>query len=144
VPAKDVFHDVVRHALEKEQWIITDDPLFLRFGGVDMYIDLAAEQLMSAEKNGEKIAVEIKSFIGVSATTEFSTALGQFLKYQLALEEEQPDRVLYLAIPLDAYRSFFTLELPRRLVERYRVNLIVYEPEEEEIVTWQKQMNIDK
>lgn len=144
MPAKDVFHDVVRHALEKEQWIITDDPLFLRFGGVDMYIDLAAEQLMSAEKNGEKIAVEIKSFIGVSATTEFSTALGQFLKYQLALEEEQPDRVLYLAIPLDAYRSFFTLELPRRLVERYRVNLIVYEPEEEEIVTWQKQMNIDK
>ena len=39
VPAKDVFHDAVRHALEKEQWIITDDPLFLRFGGVDMYID---------------------------------------------------------------------------------------------------------
>jgi XisH protein len=138
VAAKDVFHDAVRHALEKEQWIITDDPLFLRFGGVDMYIDLAAEQLMSAERNGEKIAVEIKSFIGVSATTEFSTALGQFLKYQLALEEEQPDRVLYLAIPLDAYRSFFTLELPRRLVERYRVNLIVYEPEEEEIVRWQK------
>jgi XisH protein len=144
VPAKDVFHDAVKHALEKEQWIVTDDPLFLRFGGVDMYIDLAAEQLMSAERNGEKIAVEIKSFIGVSATTEFSTALGQFLKYQLALEEEQPDRVLYLAIPLDAERSFFTLELPRRLVEKYRVNLIVYEPEEEAIVRWQKQMNIGK
>lgn len=142
--AKDVFHDAVRHALEKEQWVITDDPLFLRFGGVDMYIDLAAEQLISAEKNGEKIAIEIKSFIGVSATTEFSNALGQFLKYQLALEEEQPDRVLYLAIPFDAYRSFFTLELPRRLVERYRVNLIVYEPEAEAIVTWQKQTNTDK
>ncbi len=142
--AKDVFHDAVRRALEKEQWVITNDPLFLRFGGVDMYIDLAAEQLMSAEKNGEKIAVEIKSFIGVSATTEFSTALGQFLKYQLALEEEQPDRLLYLAIPFDTYRSFFTLELPRRLVERYRVNLIVYEPETEAIVRWQKQMNTDK
>jgi hypothetical protein len=138
VPAKDIFHNAVRHALEKEGWIVTDDPLFLRFGGVDMYIDLAAEQLMSAEKNGEKIAVEIKSFIGVSATTEFSTALGQFLKYQLALEEEQPDRILYLAIPIDAYRSFFTLELPRRLVERYQVNLIVYEPEGETIVRWQK------
>ncbi len=142
--AKDVFHDAVRRALEKEQWVITDDPLFLRFGGIDMYIDLAAEQLMSAEKNGEKIAVEIKSFIGVSATTEFSNALGQFLKYQLALEEEQPDRILYLAIPFDAYRSFFTLELPRRLVERYRVNLIVYEPEAEAIFRWQKQTNMDK
>lgn len=103
-----------------------------------MYIDLAAEQLISAEKNGEKIAIEIKSFIGVSATTEFSTALGQFLKYQLALEEEQPDRVLYLAIPIDADRSFFSLELPRKLVEKYRVNLIVYEPEEETIVRWQR------
>ena len=141
--AKDVFHDAVRHALEKEQWIITNDPLFLRFGGVDMYIE-AAEQLMSAEKDGEKIAVEIKSFIGASATTEFSTALGQFLKYQLALEEEQPDRILYLAIPFDAYRSFFTLELPRRLVERYRVNLIIYEPEAEAIFRWQKQPNTDK
>lgn len=90
--AKDVFHDAVRHALEKEQWIITDYPSFLRFGGVDMYIDLAAEQLMSAERNGEKIAIEIKSLIGVSATTEFSTVLGQFLKYQLALEEEQAAR----------------------------------------------------
>jgi XisH protein len=138
VAAKDVFHDAVRHALEKEQWIITDDPLFLRFGGVDMYIDLATEQLISAEKDGEKIAIEIKSFIGVSATTEFSTALGQFLKYQLALEEEQPDRILYLAIPLDADRSFFSLELPRRLVEKYQVKLIVYEPEDEEIVRWQK------
>jgi XisH protein len=138
VAAKNVFHDAVRHALEKEQWIVTNDPLFLRFGGVDMYIDLAAEHLMSAEKNGEKIAIEIKSFIGVSATTEFSTALGQFLKYQLALEEEQPDRILYLAIPLDADRSFFSLELPRRLVERYQVKLIVYEPEEEKIVRWQK------
>jgi XisH protein len=138
VPAKDIFHNAVRHALEKEQWIITDDPLFLRFGGVDMYVDLAAEQLMSAEKDGEKIAVEIKSFIGVSATTEFSTALGQFLKYQLALEEREPDRVLYLAIPIDVDRGFFSLELPRRLVEKYKVNLIVYEPEEEEIVRWQK------
>jgi hypothetical protein len=138
VPAKDIFHDAVRHALEKERWIITEDPLFLRFGGVDMYIDLAAEQLMGAEKDGEKIAVEIKSFIGVSATTEFSTALGQFLKYQLALEEREPDRVLYLAIPIDVDRGFFSLELPRRLIEKYRVNLIVYEPEEEEIVRWQK------
>jgi hypothetical protein len=138
VPAKDIFHNAVRHALEKEQWIITNDPLFLRFGGVDMYVDLAAEQILGAEKNGEKIAIEIKSFIGVSATTEFSTALGQFLKYQLALEEREPDRVLYLAIPIDVDRSFFSLELPRRLVERYRVNLIVYEPEEEEIVRWQR------
>ena len=51
--------------------------------------------------------------------------------------EEQPNRVLYLAVPWDTYRTFFALELPRRLIERYQVHLIVDEPEEEEIVKWQ-------
>ena len=136
--AKDLFHGAVRRALEKEGWTITNDPLFLNFGGVQMFIDLGAEQIMGAERNGEKIAVEIKSFIGFSATTEFNSALGQFLKYKLALEEEEPARTLYLAIPLDAYRSFFSLELPRRLVERYQVRLIIYNPKEEEIFKWKK------
>jgi XisH protein len=54
--------------------------LYALFGGVDMYVDLAAEQLIFAKKNGERIAIEIKSFIGVSATTVFVTVLGQFLK----------------------------------------------------------------
>jgi hypothetical protein len=88
--AKDLFHDAVRRALEKEGWQITDDPLFISFGGVDMYVDLGAEQILGAERNGEKIAVEIKSFVGPSETTEFNAALGQFLKYQLALEEGSP------------------------------------------------------
>jgi hypothetical protein len=136
--AKDLFHDAVRRALEKDNWLITNDPLFISFGGVEMFIDLGAEQILGAERNGEKIAVEIKSFVGLSATTEFNAALGQFLKYQLALEEEQPDRTLYLPIPLDTYRSFFSLELPRRLIERYNVRLIIYNPKKEEIFKWQK------
>ncbi|WP_373525341.1 XisH family protein [Nostoc sp.] len=138
MPAKDIFHDAVRRALEKEGWLITNDPLFLRFGGLDMYIDLGAEKVLAAERNQEKIAVEVKSFVAPSTTTEFSTALGQYLKYQLALEEEQPERLLYLAVPLDTYRSFFTLELPRLLIQRYQVRLIVFDPEEEAIIKWQK------
>ncbi len=104
--AKDLFHHAVRRALEKEGWTITDDPFFIRFGGVDMYIDLGAEQILAAERGTEKIAVEIKSFLTPSATTEFNAALGQFLKCQLALEQIQPNRTLYLAIPVDAYDSF--------------------------------------
>lgn len=30
MPAKDLFHQAVRHALEKEGWIITYDPLHIR------------------------------------------------------------------------------------------------------------------
>lgn len=131
MPAKDIFHDAVKHALKKDGWLITNDPLFLRFGGLDMYIDLGAEKILAAERDEEKIAVEVKSFVSPSATTEFSTALGQFLKYQLALEEEQPQRLLYLAVPFDTYRSFFTLELPRLLIQRYQVRLIIFDAEEE-------------
>ena len=62
MPAKDLFHDAVREALEKEGWTITDDPLYFTVGEVDFYIDLGAEQLIAAERGTEKIAVEIKSF----------------------------------------------------------------------------------
>jgi hypothetical protein len=61
--AKDVFHNSVKAALQKEGWTITHDPYELAVGGVEMYIDLGAEQLLGAEREGVKIAVEIKSFI---------------------------------------------------------------------------------
>ncbi|MEM9212821.1 MAG: XisH family protein [Cyanobacteria bacterium P01_F01_bin.150] len=137
MPAKELFHDTVKRALIKDGWTITDDPLFLRFGSVDMYVDLGAERILAAERNQEKIAVEVKSFVGPSATTEFDAALGQFLKYQLALEDTEKDRQLYLAVPMDTYRDFFSLDLPRLLVQRYQVRLIVYDPEDEVITKWQ-------
>lgn len=71
MPAKDKFHDVVKVALEKEDWQITDDPLPISVGDVDMVIDLGAERLLAAEKHGEKIAVEVKSFLNTS-TNRFS------------------------------------------------------------------------
>ena len=95
VAANDIFHDAIKHALEKEGWLITHDPLSLQIGGVEMYIDLGAEQLIAAEKHGEKIAVEIKSFVAVSVLYEFHLAIGQYRNYQLALLQEDPERVLY-------------------------------------------------
>jgi XisH protein len=61
--AKDLFHDVVRKALLKEQWTITADPLMIKIEGVTFKIDLAAERVFAAERDGRKIAVEIKSFL---------------------------------------------------------------------------------
>ena len=55
--AKDIFHEAVRKGLEKEGWVITDDPLKLQVGGVEMYVDLGAEKIIAAEKDGQKIAV---------------------------------------------------------------------------------------
>lgn len=136
--AKDKFHDVVKRALIKEGWVITHDPLFIRTGGIEYHIDLGAEKIITAEKNEEKIAVEVKSFVGRSTTSEFHTALGQYLEYLLALEDEHPERVLYLAIPIDIHKTFFSLQFIQRLMERYAVKLIVYNVKQEVIVTWKK------
>ncbi|MEG4248937.1 element excision factor XisH family protein [Microcoleus sp. Pol10D4] len=94
--ARDLFHDAVKEALQKEEWEITADPLILKIQGVKFEIDLAAEKILAAEKLGQKIAVEIKSFLNNSAITDFHLALGQFLNYRLALQIKEPDRTLYL------------------------------------------------
>jgi len=137
MPAKDVFHDVVKTALHKEGWTITDDPLHLRVGGVmDMYIDLGAEKVIAAEKAGCKIAVEIKSFLGSSTLSEFHLALGQFMNYRYALADTEPDRILYLAVPLEVYEAFFTLLFIQSVVQRSALHLLIYDVDTEEIVQW--------
>ncbi|HIK07027.1 MAG TPA: XisH family protein [Trichormus sp. M33_DOE_039] len=136
--AKDIFHDAVRKGLEKEDWVITDDPLRIRSGRVDMQIDLGAERIIAAERGEEKIAVEIKSFISSSNISEFHTALGQFLNYRVALEEQQPDRVLYLAVPQGAYQTFFNLPFVQTITQRFQLSLLIYDPNNEVILTWKK------
>ncbi len=48
--AKDIYHNQVKNALVKDGWNITHDPLFVQFGGVDVYVDLGAEKIIGAEK----------------------------------------------------------------------------------------------
>jgi len=134
--AKDVFHDAVKNALMKEGWIITHDPLIVQFGGFDLYIDLGAESVLAAEKAGKKIAVEIKSFLKPSFISEFHATLGQFINYKLALEEEQPERILYLAIPDEIYQAYFHRPLTQKVVERMEMKLCVYDIEKESILQW--------
>lgn len=53
--AKDIYHNSVRVALEKDGWIITNDPLTLRAGKRDVFVDLAAEKILIAERKEQKI-----------------------------------------------------------------------------------------
>lgn len=105
--AKDRYHHIVRKALEQEGWTITDDPLILETLKRDLEIDLGAERLIAAERGKEKVAIEIKSFLGLSQIHDFYKALGQFNYYSLALEEQEPDRTLFLAVPMGTYDSIF-------------------------------------
>jgi hypothetical protein len=135
--AKDKFHDAVKRGLQKQGWIITHDPLRVEFGEEDeIRIDLGAERLIAAEKGEEKIAVEVKSFLSDSALFDFHTALGQFLNYRLVLEMSEHNRILYLAVPISAYESFFRRDLPKASIQKYQVKLIVYNPVNEVIILW--------
>jgi hypothetical protein len=101
-----------------------------------MYIDLGVERILAAEREGAKIAVEIKSFFKTSAISEFHTALGQFINYRLALSEQEPDRTLYLAVSIDTYTSFFTIRLVQNIIKTYQLKLITYQAVTEVIVEW--------
>lgn len=101
-----------------------------------MYIDLAAEKLIAAEKENQKIAVEVKSFTDPSTLSEFHKAVGQFINYRYALETIEPDRKLYLAIPISVYEEFFQIPFISSIINRSEINLIIYIPEKEEVVKW--------
>jgi hypothetical protein len=135
--AKDLFHDVVKTALIKDGWQITDDPLFLKVGGVDFFIDLGAEKLLAAERDGRKIAVEVKSFLNTSSVADFHLAIGQFINYRVALKVADPERKLFLAVPDIASKTFFQKEFPRMVIQQYELELFVYDIENEVIVLWQ-------
>ncbi len=102
-----------------------------------MSIDLAAEKLIAAEREGEKIAVEIKSFLEKSsAISEFHTALGQFINYRGALRRREPERILYLAVPMTIYNTFFQLDFPKEMVQENQVKMIIYDVKREVISEW--------
>ncbi len=50
MPAKDIYHNTVRTALEKDGWTITNDPLPLKIGKRTLNVDLGAQKLFAAEK----------------------------------------------------------------------------------------------
>ncbi|MEM8642978.1 MAG: element excision factor XisH family protein [Cyanobacteria bacterium P01_G01_bin.54] len=135
--ARDKFHQQVKVALQKEGWQITHDPFMIRISeAVKLQIDLAAESTIAAQRDTEKIAVEIKSFVAESTLYEFHMALGQYLNYCQALEEQEPERAAYLAVPIGTYTEFFQLPFIARSLQRNQVKLIIYHPLEETIEQW--------
>lgn len=103
---------------------------------VKVRIDLGAEKLITAEKDNKKIAVEVKSFIGLSAIFEFHLAIGQFLNYKVVLTQKDPQRILYLAISQDIYEGFFLDSFIQTVLQTYEIKLLVFDAKREEILLW--------
>ena len=130
---------LVRNLLEADGWQVTHDPYFLMLGKRRGFIDLGAERiLLGAEKKGEKIAIEVKSFLGLSDVDQFEDALGQYLLYKPALQEKEPERTLYLALPISFYNSLFDDSYFQKIAQLYDLKMLIFDEKSEIISEWKK------
>lgn len=137
MPAKVISHNNVRNALAKDGWNITRDPLRIRLlRGRNLFVDLGAERLFIAERETEKIAIEVKSFRRTSTMRDLEEAVGQFVLYDRLLKRYYPEYNLYLAVTERIYRSVFLEEAGQILLEDGTIRLVTFHPVEEVIVRW--------
>ena len=136
--ARDLIHQLIRQALETDGWLITQDPYPIKIGGFEMEIDLAAENLLVAERGIEKIAVEIKSFAGLSKVYDFHPAVGQFVDYRIALRTREPERILFIGITDEVWDSLFQLPFAQMVIDELKMKIVVVNPDKKEVVQWIK------
>ncbi len=103
---------------------------------METYVDIAAEKVFIAEKEGRKIAVEVKSFVGKSNLSELEKAVGQFIIYRLAMRKEEPERELFLAISEKIYNKLFLNPDVIELIETENLKVVVFNESKELIVRW--------
>jgi hypothetical protein len=97
---------------------------------------LGAEQLLAAEKEERRIAVEIKSFVGDSEVEHLEKAMGQYVVYRAVLAVREPGRSLYLAVPHRVLRDVFDEPLGRLLMVDQSVRIVGFDPLTEVITQW--------
>jgi hypothetical protein len=136
MPALDFIHDAVKKALIKDGWTITHDPYTIIYKDLKAFVDLGAERQLAAERDGTKIAVEIKSFLTPSPIQAFEMALGQYLLYDTLLDMVDPDRKLYLAISQETFEQIFSREAIQEVTQKAKIALLVVDDEKEEICLW--------
>lgn len=135
--AKDKHHDAVIEALKKDGWKITHSPLRILWEQKVMFVDLGAEPIIAAEKEQEKIAVEIKTFANPNALNDIHPAAGQYVFYRSVLKRLQPERILYLAIPAEAFENLFAKgRVGEVLLQDEQIRVIVFDPVKQEILQW--------
>jgi hypothetical protein len=94
------------------------------------------QKFFTAEKENRKIAIEIKDFDTPSVISELEKTMGQLQLYQWALEEQEPERQLFLAVSNTIYLKHFQKPIFQLVINRNKINLLVYDPAQEVILQW--------
>jgi hypothetical protein len=146
MPARDSIHPLVKQALIKDGWQITDDPFVITYGERFLFVDLGATDntnknnpqgtFLGAEREGVKIAIEIKEFGGKSAITDLEQAIGQYTLYCLLLNRIEPERKLYLAITDFTYNDIFSEPIGELVIQDLPLNLLIIDIVKTEVSLW--------
>lgn len=137
MPPRNLYHDAVVHALQADGWTITDDPLQVSFGGRDLYVDLGAERnTLAAEKGGQKIAVEVQSFLGKSQVRDLEEAVGQYTIYRVLLAATEPERKLFLAVPNRVHEALLSDRFGQVVIAGTQLRVLVFDEQEEKVTRW--------
>ena len=71
-------------------------------------------------------------FNAPSLYTEFERALGQYILYRTLMAVVYPNHELFLGVPEDIQADFFKREAVRLTLTAQRINVLVFNPEQEE------------
>lgn len=139
--AKDSIHYAIKDALLNNGWEITDDPFTIDLEEDNTFfdIDLAAEKTEATLfQKRSMLAIEIKSFSGASVIHAFHEALGQFLNYRAALDEQGLDYELFIAISVRGWERLNGFKFIMRRVEQFKLKFIVVNLQDKKIEKWIK------
>lgn len=154
MPPRDTIHKIVKQAIVKDGWQITDDPYVISYGERFLFVDLAATesstlehingQFIGAEYQNSRIAIEIKEFRGLSPIADLEQAIGQYILYQLLLKQVDPEREVYLAIPDIAYYTFFSEPIGELVISELPLKLLIIDLQKTEVKQWIPTRPIEK
>lgn len=146
MPQRDEIHQIVKDALTKDSWEITDDPYVIAYGERFLFVDLGAEEtdeteqltgsIIGAERADVQIAIEIKELRGRSIIVELEQAIDQYVLYRLLLNRVDPKRSIYLAIPSSTYRELFSEPIGEVVISDLPLQLVVVDLDKVEIERW--------
>ncbi len=144
MPAKDSIHEIVKKAVIKDGWEITNDPYVISYGERFLFVDLGASSFIGVRQGNKHIAIEIKQFRSQSQIADLEQAIGQYILYRLLLNQVDPERDLYLAISEATYSNIFTEPIGKLAIAQLPLKLIIVDLKKKEISQWIPSRPIEK
>jgi hypothetical protein len=146
MPQRDRIHNLVKQAIIKEGWLVTDDPYVISYGERFLFVDLGATlsngfskiegQFIGAARGSSLIAIEIKEFRSKSVIADLEQAIGQYVLYSLLLNQVDPQREIYLAITDITYDEIFSEPIGKVVISDLPLKLLVVDVEKVEVKLW--------